>query len=965
MVDSSSDTFEVNDILTFIDQSHIFEYADVFKYFIPSKLVYEEIPSNTLLFLVMWKNFSILRSTWVSREEIEGNSRLDPDNVFKKFIDQNTIDGILYQPRLTKIIPARDLVPEKILSSCYDETATEMFTVKWKYCGNVFISTEEPSFFNNPRYKMLIPQYRNKVEKIKPLSSLSKVPTLNIETINPEYKEEVEICNNVFEKLHKNHGCWIKKIGETDGELFVTHKLKITILQYMKLLMDNDIKGPHLIVTDESGIDFYKENIEKFIPNAYVTFINKIPKEEDMKEVLDNELYHTETDCLKCSFVVTTTLAFQFRVNVEFDIAIVDTEPTLFFNSKYYIKEHTFLLLYNGAFDEAIIKNHCRRRKIKELQIFEYNMFSYFIRYVDVYLNIHQIQKPIYNDLITIAKSCNNEQTGVILNEIKKLLIYPKMFDTNLKTQGTKVDFILKCIKIIGSIPGIKLAVLGDYDMPLRYISKITRSNYIDWNIDIKKTKAICEIMKCSSEKNAEKVKDLFEKELNNDNTRKSPITLSGNSRVVCVHNSCISTEIDLSCIDIVIDMSNDYTPLFETNIRNKYMMATVKQIIAFDMSIKNTIDEITSSMNELDETLTLSQELQVYRNLIKYNSYRFGYKGKAKSIKFGKLGQEILKYGTEYEQLQLVIEVMKDDIEIISNFEKNGFISINDINKEINIQNQQLSKLQNLPKTLKLPVTIEHSSKKTPSLKFSPPTIFNKERLSQKYPEQFNSENKLVKPISLDKSINDTKQNSLKQQPEIPIGKLEVINDLSDSNTMEEEEPIINPNLINIIKEHSQLIQQDKAIQWIKSLTSAIKRYGRDLRLWKIDFTQFIPLTKVQLQYIVDKLLTTLPPIDPQLTKMANIMETFTKANNFVAKKKALLPYPECSLKFWDCSCDIELLQLIIENGLNVPELYLNDIIIRSVLEISGLITEKQKCEFLKIRIDKLYKCYSICQFN
>ena len=1017
-------TLIIEQIITFIDNKTQLDENNIFEYFIPSINKYAEIPDKTRLFLIQWKDTIIKNSTWISREEIERNQQqIDPNNIFKKFIEKNTVDGVLYQPVLTKSIQAKDLVPEKIISMKMDENNNELYEVKWRYNEKNMYTFEQKEFFNDTYNKMLLDQFNNQYKPNKSnsktkkneketnkylsectdISSIIKKCSLK-ETSTHEMKELTE----AFELITKNNNVWIK-FKDDDGNECRHYQMKLVLMQMLQLLMEKQYKGPYLIVADEDNYDLYRRNLHRFIPQAYATFIPSYPETDEEKEQIEKELYDSTTGHIKSTFVVTTLNGIYFKENTLFDLVIVDADPAVFFKGKWKVKLNHFLLMYDGKYNEQILQTYCSNKKIGNLVSRKRDYWIPPIQYVDCYIDLNQTQRMKYDNLGYTIKT-NQKQADIILDEMKKLLIYPPLFDRNIETHGTKYEGIMRIIQVFGQLRNVKIAILCDYDLPLRKIAEKTSANVIDSIVNIERTKAICQMIACKTETEAKTIAIDYNDKLKKKGYTKENDVLA-NERIVCVHNGCFDIGLDLSPIDVVIDMSNDYTPLYESNLRNKYLIATQSNIISFNLSSNETIEEITQSMNELDVVLTKEQQLEIYFESLKNYIYQYGFtKTKDRKLNAKDFAERIGRFANSHSS-QLVIDIKRNDFFAVEGFKKRGYIYLKNYNQEEQEKKQQKeypplqfnshdaskqSKHQSDSfeeieiDTAEKPIQMEEEkmkenepgevlcvdlssahpiSHKQAKTKHQPSIVTNKERIRQKHPELFEKKSveMVNKQTTPQPSPYEMKQQQLKNITPIENEPLIVGDDL-DSITSEDDETTQTFQVVNkfnpIFKKYIPFITYEKTSLWLVTFISTIQRYGKNVHYWNDEVReQFVPLSKTQIQQVVDELMNH-EDFDNEAKQKANMMELFINVFNYIESQKGILP--ECATdkcKHWDSSCDVNLVSLIVQHGLNVPELYLNNIVMKGVLDISGVKTDQKKMEFLTERTEQLFNHYSNLQ--
>ncbi|KAL7713115.1 hypothetical protein QTN25_009183 [Entamoeba marina] len=99
----------------------------------------------------------------------------------------------------------------------------------------------------------------------------------------------------------------------SQGEFYLV-EWKIILLEKLP-----GTKGPYLIITDIEHIDFYKDNIRRYIPNALVTYITENSSDNSIYDILLKELYVEDTTLIRSSFVIMTDQSFRFKNKTHFD----------------------------------------------------------------------------------------------------------------------------------------------------------------------------------------------------------------------------------------------------------------------------------------------------------------------------------------------------------------------------------------------------------------------------------------------------------------------------------------------------------------------------------------------------------------------------------------------------------------------------------------------------------------------
>ncbi|BFU23798.1 hypothetical protein CL6EHI_091950 [Entamoeba histolytica] len=1057
-------------------------------------------PQTAYLVLVEWDDLYIKQPTWVLHDELISIRGIDRRNLYNQFLREYTVNKFTYTPNLSSLLPAKELIPSKIIDSKKNEQQKEIFSVKWESQGNIYESQEQISFFEKEEYKHLLIQYQNSPFSPEPLKSC-EINLFNQSDL--KHKRIGEVCYKILDRL-KTNSVIIENKSSTEPSL--SYSIKFKLFKKLKKVMDLGFKGPFLIITNKENLGFYQENLYKTIPTALTTFITENRLNKEQKKVLERELYFSSSSSIRSNFVVLTNPNFLFRSGTSFDIIFVDTELLQFESIHTTISNNSYVFLYSKI-NSSLLRSFCKQQTNDKVIRFSFEQPEPVIKYVDCYIPLTQNQQNLLKELkksLTIEPS----KTSLICSEMIKTGI-SSSFYLNPKESSGKLLFVEKLINLF-QLTEKKVVVIANSSWIFAHLLEKYQINIMSWDSSAQKNNAICTLLKCNSQEQANEIIQFY-KEKN--------INLQSNYKVVCVDCNTNSSLIFFDFIDIVIDLRSDYSPLLETLNKNKFGFATTKSILYFRLIGKNSIDEITISMNETDTIFNQNELNKIYSKYLlgNINSYttfinrihssdkdfinminQFFSSSKLLQVldinddsidfiddvqrdKHIELNQRINPHylmSSDYHKISIELKIpfglnqpsnvqsfLSDSITLkgssiksILNKSKpspplkeqnvvnlshkgleeksikeipsssnqpldkqsailheqtkqkiipnNSFNSLSSKESEQNTKSQKQQLLTGLYKTVNDPqmsrvsvLPIPHESKiskeqnqfnpfKIPKAEvktepaISYPLKTNHKKQSIQYSQELSSKiysiikEKLIKfssvpPITgnslIEKESNSTPQkiNNLQgvSTIQLPLQNSSKVPSLN-SNINKYSLPSTNPNEITTEQQLNKTgnEKQSKIDKIIEQIKHGIKLFGTDVSKWNINFNIFEPLSSKMIQDIVNKI-ESIERLNITLTN--DQMKVLSHIYNYVVIRKIMIPFPICSLKNWDCSCDITLLQLIIENGLNVPELYLNDLVIRSVLDLSGLLTEKQKCEFLHSRIESIYKCYSICQFN
>ncbi|EDR25155.1 hypothetical protein EDI_134760 [Entamoeba dispar SAW760] len=1056
-------------------------------------------PQTTYLVLVEWDDLYIKQPTWVLQDELISIRGIDHRNLYNQFLREYTVNKFTYTPNLSSLLPAKELLPCKIIDSRKNEQQQEVFSVKWESQGNIYESQEQISFFEKEEYKHLLIQYQNSPFSPKPLKSC-EINLFNRTDL--KNKRIGEVCYKIFERLKTNS---VIIENKSSKEPSLSYSIKFKLFKKLKKIMDLGFKGPFLIITDKENLGFYQENLYKTIPTALITFITENRLSKEQKKILERELYFSSTSSIRSNFVVLSNPHFLFRSGTSFDIIFIDSNLFRFESLLTTVINNSYVFLYSKI-NSSLIRSLCKQQISDKVIRFNFEQQEPVIKYVDCYISLTQNQQNLLKEL-TKSLTIEPSKISLICSEMIKTGI-SSSFYLNPKESSSKLLFVEKLIKIFHSTEK-KVVVIANSSWIFTNLLEKYQINIMSWDSSAQKNNAICKLLKCNSQEKATEIIQFY-KEKN--------INLQSNYNVVCIDCNTNSSLIFFDFIDIVIDLRSDYSPLLETLNKNKFGFATTKPILYFRLIGKNSIDEITISMNETDTIFNQNELNKIYNKylLSNINSYTtFGNRTHSSDKDFIKM---INQFFSSSKLLQ-VLDINNNSIDFIDDIQRVKCIELNQrvnppylmsgdyykisielnnsiplnhpsnlqpflsdsitlkgspiqstsnkpqsslplkeqntiilsLNKlkekpiqeppssssqsldkqpsliheqakqvipfnsississkefEQNIKSQKQHLLTRLYKTVNDPQTsyvplppippelkvskeqnqFNSSKLPKPELKTESPLSCSLKTSHQKQPIQYSKElsskvhsvikEKLIKFSSIppitgnsliekESNLNPQKINNLQEvsttQP--PLQNASKIPGL-DSDINKSSLPSTNSNEIRTENQlnKSGNENQSKIDKVIEQIKNGIKLFGTDVSKWNINFNIFKPLSSKMIQDIVNKI-ESIERLSITLTN--DQMKVLSHVYDYVVIRKIMIPFPICSLKNWDCSCDITLLQLIIENGLNVPELYLNDLVIRSVLDLSGLLTEKQKCEFLNSRIESIYKCYSICQFN
>ncbi|BFU24150.1 Chromo (CHRromatin Organisation MOdifier) domain containing protein, putative [Entamoeba histolytica] len=958
MGDSNEDRMIVEDILTQYISGSIFSKLRTFKCYDPDINKDIELPENGEYYLVKWKDYSILECSWVERSKLEGNIKIDPNNIFKEFIKNNQLGSMIVQPALNKEYNADILMPEKIINKQLRDDSSMGYFVKWNYNDEIFISSESSEFFTSPEYSLLIKRYE---DRTKPIVSIrdSKTNPKGFSKNDPTIKYVKEVIRS----LKRGNVTWCYNSLQFKFELFK--------MLYREMTMG--LTGPFIFVTEESNIPFYKENINRFFPDINITFLLDRPTTVPLQKIRKDELYRNDKRGFYNGIIISTPNMLRIKRKVFVDILFCDMDPQAAFQFNFFCEEKSICILYDKFTESEALRSRIEKRKLGEVSFLEYTPINYYIKYIDVFLHMKEEQINMYNTMKSLmSKSTTNKD--LCLEMMKRILTDPSLYKGN--NLGCKVEFIIYLIKLILNNTQFKIAVLGDYDKTLRTISEKLNCNMIEWELNFPLVECICSLMFLNDIESNEKENIIQEYKKKNGNRQDK---LKINNRIVCVDNSCSRMFLDLSMIDIVIDLSNEYSPLFESIIRTKYLMLSKKNLFVFELTISESLDEITTMMNELDQELSTSEKTQIYYQLLTKHNFKYGYTGKLKPINETYLINDLLTFKSHEEIHQIVLDVDNDQIRLINGFAKKGKIyPIDELNEQIdtntlnksssdevqieehNKENNEINKssLEQI-KTIKSPTLQNKNEMKLKDLIVGPKK-FNKERILEKY-GRLDHEGNVIKQHEEIEQNNLLEQHDKNQNntsviiPIVPLEELKVV-PMDDSDTS--EEIIIENELHKIFKKYIPTMRIEKINEWLNCIESCIHRFGSNVSNWKIDKTQFVPITSFQLQIIVNEILSN-PNCPKEVITHSQMYSILSYAMKLVYECKTLLPVIPSTCLSWDISCDIALLMCISNYGLGVTELYLNDFVIGGVLSLGHYSTTEEKIKFLNSRIDNLVDEY------
>ena len=939
MESRSDEGFEIARILTHFPPETVFRAFSCFRYFVPSKNIFEVFPTDRNLFLVEWKNYSIAEASWVSRDEIVAHeAELDPHGIYKRYLEEHRFGTETFQTSVNKVIPAIELLPEKILRTFFDETGTEVYALKWDFHGDLFVSEEIDTFFLRPEYAPLLDRFKTTTAECTPLAShpLPVAPLRN--TRFPA--RTVELARAVVEHAVRAEPVVVP----------ACFHLRRALLASLGALIADGYKGPYLIVTDQERLDFWREAIMRFLPAVDVTYITSSFASSAYAETLTAVVYFPETDQVKSPLVVSTSYLTTFRPATEFDILVIDTNPANLFMSTFFVNERTFVIIAD-EFDETAVNRYARRKHFKRLQVLAPFAAAPLpaIHYIDVYIDLKERHRALYDDVA--GRILGETNPSCAFEELKRLIMFPSLSLQHSRLKGCKVGFVLELIALLVEHTSLKVCALGDYDTMLAYVALKTKANYVDWSIDVPRNKLCSAVINAASEDEARRVIAAFPPPpaIPDELTVGQPpshFVPQPNVRVICVDANCYNAHLDLSCVDIVVNLSNEYTPFIEEQLRSKFNIATVKDVFVFELTALNTIDEVTSSMNEMDTVFTASELIQRYTDALRPNGFAYGISGTPEPVVFADFVRSLARpAGAAELSTSLHYNAEGKLFAFPAGFARNC----------------------TLPPPEKKPERRPHK-KKAPAAR---QTNFERICLRRTY------------RLGIDGlyHVVDPKRPAAAHPPlaEVPEGPEKrpasawscaharyatAPQTLPEEPITEDEDAPAPPPLLDVIRPFAPLASERQLQTSYAIITSAMRRYGRCVRDWKRAKDDLCAFTNAELQTIADALLGA-PACPPDLAAAAERFAFVRRVVTQLTGQQALFASPPSPARFWDATCDLCLVMAVYHNGLHVPFLYLNDVVLRSVLQMSGMClpradsradTDEAKCDFLTQRFETLF---------
>ncbi|EKE37124.1 hypothetical protein ENUP19_0044G0025 [Entamoeba nuttalli] len=558
---------QIQRVLTkYVPGSSVVSLQKTFKYFVPSKeLFFKNYPEQPM-YLVKWQNFSIVESTWIL--ESEATKKIDRRGLIEKFNKRWTLpqtdssvktEHILKEvfPLTEEAVPANDLVPEKIILELpqKDENGLPILMYRVKWLGKeLFLSDELSSFFEKERNKSLLQRWKFESEPF-PLE-------LN------EYQQKT-----IDE---------IKKCIDDNNDIIISGGFgkRTSVLAFISEQMCQSENGVScLIMCTEKRMDYYKNQLPYLFPGVPLTFIDHFPRDENVKSVIDMELYD-ENSNIKPQIVVFSCKSFIFKKTAHFKYGIIDIqEPNhvSIKSTRISLCDHVI-----GITDDEKVYNKIKflmkikgKGDIKIIEIPQYEEPK--ISSIFILIKMQQKQTAAYLQTEEEVKGCED----VSIEDMRRVLLFPSISSYSIGIKGVKMTHVQKIVNFLVEVKK-KVAILSPIPQLLEALKPLIKCELIGWDNEISQSKRMCE-------------------EFNKNESTK-----------ILVDTNCNSQGVDLSGSDYVVLLDSDYTEDKIEEIKQRMRVGTTKNVKVLYFVITGTIDETIAVASRASSIITKEQYFSI-----------------------------------------------------------------------------------------------------------------------------------------------------------------------------------------------------------------------------------------------------------------------------------------------------------------------------------------------------------------
>ncbi|EDR28536.1 hypothetical protein, conserved [Entamoeba dispar SAW760] len=558
---------QIQKVLTkYVPGSSVVSLQKTFKYFVPSKeLFFKHYPEQPM-YLVKWQNFSIVESTWIL--ESEATKKIDKRGLIEKFNKRWTLpqigsaaktEHILKEvfPLTEESVPANDLVPEKIILELpqKDENGLPILMYRVKWLGKeLFLSDELSSFFDKERNKSLLQRW--KFERGPFPLELNEYQQQTID----EIKKGIDDNNDII-------------ISGGFGK-------RTSVLAFISEQICQSENGAScLIMCTEKRMDYYKNQLPYLFPGVPLTFIDHFPRDENVKSVIDMELYD-ENGNIKPQIVVFSCKSFIFKKTSNFKYGIIDIQEPNHITIK-----STRISLCNhiiGITDDEKVYNKMKfLMKIKgkgEIRIIEIPQYEEpKVSSIFILIKMQQKQTAAYLQTEEEVKGCED----VSIEDMRRVLLFPSISSYSIGIKGVKMTHVQKIVNFLIEVKK-KVAILSPIPQLLEALKPLIKCELIGWDNEISQSKRMCE-------------------EFNKNESTK-----------ILVDTNCNSQGVDLSGSDYIVLLDSDYTEDKIEEIKQKMRVGTKKSIKVLYFVITNTIDETIAVASRTSSIIAKEQYFSI-----------------------------------------------------------------------------------------------------------------------------------------------------------------------------------------------------------------------------------------------------------------------------------------------------------------------------------------------------------------
>ncbi|ELP94645.1 hypothetical protein EIN_498450 [Entamoeba invadens IP1] len=526
--------------------------STIFKYFVPStELFYQTYPTDKVLYLVQWQNFSLTEATWILESEV--NPTIDRDGIVDKFNETWNLDLPLKDlqkrkhkevlPFIQEMVPTQLLIPSKIIQELpqVDEAgkSSTMYRVKWPGTIDVFVSDEVYNFFTTERNASLLQRWSN---------AIGRFPI----TFNDE---EEEVQSQIEEGFKSG-----QDILFTGG-----YGKRTAALGYMfHAFKKSRCNKAELIVCDESTLPYYTIQLPYLFPGVQLTYIVKLPTSEVLESLYELELY--DGDKLKPQIVVLCCKKFTFKKGIKFECMLVDVqeEDNMTIKTIRFGQCERFIAISRNekTYDALTAFLQCKARN--EIVKIRFDGSGPSIYTTFVMIKMQQKQGGIYYDTMESIQSGKSKIS--LAEDMRRVLLFPNVSSFQMNVKGMKMTVCEKFVQMYRNL-GKKVVLMSPIAAALDYIKKVMQCKYVSWSNSMK------------------------------ENIQQASEFVNKKATMLCVDSNAYNEGVDLSEADCLIMLDNDYTTRKVEEICWKWRLGMAKDLKIVYFVFEDTIDEDNAAM--------------------------------------------------------------------------------------------------------------------------------------------------------------------------------------------------------------------------------------------------------------------------------------------------------------------------------------------------------------------------------